>query len=171
MAQQAQQAPAKKVYQPRTLAAQKFENALANAGVKVIKSKFDRQQRDNKAHQLGFDVLTRMAELYGDNEGPNKTVGARELKKGLCDLAIGLVNQIDPQHDAPFTALCDVTGHKPSPLLEHEFKGKKYFILSDSDKAFAQEVLRDVFPTEYKKLFGEATEAVADAAKTDIVAG
>jgi len=164
------QAPAKKVFQPRTLAAQKFETALANAGVKVIKPKFDKKQRDNKAHQAGFDMLTRMAELYGDEEGPNKTVTAKELRKGLCDLAIGLVNQVEPKQDVPLAALCDVTGHKPSPLLEHEFKGKKYYILSDSDKAFAQEILRDVFPAEYKKIFGEAVEAVSDAAATGIVA-
>ena len=160
------QAP-KKVFQPRTMAAQKFETALVHAGVTI--KKFDKR-RDNTAHDLGFKILTRMAELYGDPEGPNKTVTCRELRKGLCDLAIGLVNQVEPMQDVPFTAFCDVTGHKPSPLLEHEFKGKKYYILADSDKAVAQAVLFDVFPTEYKKLFGEVVEAVSDAAATGVVA-
>jgi hypothetical protein len=45
-----------------------------------------------------------------------------------------------------------------------------YSILAEVDMAKCQEVLKDVFPAEYRKIFGEAIEAAKDAAATGIVA-
>jgi hypothetical protein len=164
---QTQTAP-KKTFVPRTLDSQKLGKLLEGAGVKRSAPK-PTQKRD-LGHELGFKILSRLAELWGEDGQPDKSVNASHLKKGLSDLAIGYINQTEPGLDVPFNALCDVTGHKPAPFRTHESKGKVYSILAESDMVKCQEVLNDVFPDQYKKIFGEAIEAVSDAAKTDVVA-
>lgn len=164
---QIQTAP-KKMFVPKVLDTQKLGKLLEGAGVKRSSPK-PAQKRD-LGHELGFKILSRLAELWGEDGQPDKSVNARHLKKGLADLAIGYVSQVEPGHDVPFGALCDVTGHKPAPFRTHESKGKTYCVLAEVDMAKCQEVLKDVFPVEYKKIFGEAIEAVSDAAATGVVA-
>jgi hypothetical protein len=157
----------KKTFVPKTLDTQKLGKLLEGAGVKRSSPK-PVIKRD-LGHELGFKILVRMAELWGEDGQPDKSVNASHLKKGLSDLAIGFINQINPGQDVPFQAVCDVTGHKPSPFRSHELKGKSYSILAESDMVRCQEILNDVFPAEYRKVFGEAVEAVADAAKSPVI--
>jgi hypothetical protein len=164
---QIQTAP-KKMFVPKVLDTQKLGKLLEGAGVK--RAPKPAQRRDDRGHDLGFKILSRMALLWGDGEVADKSVNASHLRKGLADLAIGYVSQVDPGHDVPFNALCDVTGHRPAPFRPHESMGRVYSVLAEVDMAKCQEVLKDVFPAEYRKIFGEAIEAAKDAAATGIVA-